>query len=925
MLGHHPTAMAWLSESALVIAATPEPKPEVDQSDCNQNVVSTSSSNVIFIFTLTSAADKQMQIGNVSQMDQLPLLAMAASPNKGVLLQSQAGGLQALPSKPNAHLVPLPSLPQPCPVLLAAPLNSFQDETPAAVGLVASGNLYWGETLLATDATSVAVRRSGAGGPFLLYTTRTHFLYTIPFSELGQTLQATSANVSNRPLRKQGMGHARQENLYSQMHAAMKPALLAQGPHARRIEQGGRLVAAPPGSHTAILQMPRGNLETVCPRPLVVAAIADALQGHEYDRAWELAVDNRVDLNLLVDYCWPAFLDHTADFVGQVPGDQDQADLLAALRPGSTAEATGLYGGLLLSVHTVDPQGHDDVQSSNHFVPEDKVAVVSRAVREALQARSAAAYLRPIVTSHAITGDLKGALAAIKEAKEAQLLHSSPGADSSLPDGHAETTDNNELEAKAPTAEEGMKHLLLVTDFEKLYRAALGMYDLELAFMVVAHSQRDPGEYLLELQQWAAIRQVPLRQHALNLHLRRFSLAMRDLVDAGPDHFQRAIDLARDKGLLRELMKLVEQDESQWKQVAEVYAATLSKRNMHEDAAVAYLAAKLPEQALGSYRAAGEWRMAFMLAGRLRWDEGRTHKMAEEMVAGLSSLGQLASAAALAMQHLNDVDGAVSLLAQARHWRSALHVSYRHRRSDLLETVIGPAAAEAASTGLSDFRESLERVDKYLTRYKHVRQQHAALEAAMADVGEAGHSVMPDDATEVDDAASMVSGLSAYAASTAATSTAASTGRPASTVGGRKPQRNKQKANKRMKIKQGSPHEQVALAHHITSLAVSPEDCNSSSQLTELLILLGHQQDAQLLQQRLSQLIAQQSEAAAWVAANPPSSQDQQQQQQQPNALGPAQSGQVVPELPGHTMAQGWLVKGQWLQPAESTPSHPSG
>ena len=84
--------------------------------------------------------------------------------------------------------------------------------------------------------------------------------------------------VACRPLRKQGMGHTRQENLYSQMHAAMKPALLAQGPHARRIEQGGRLVAAPPGGHTAILQMPRGNLETVCPRPLVVAAIADALQ-----------------------------------------------------------------------------------------------------------------------------------------------------------------------------------------------------------------------------------------------------------------------------------------------------------------------------------------------------------------------------------------------------------------------------------------------------------------------------------------------------------------------------------------------------------------------------------------------------------------------------------------------------------------------
>ena len=54
----------------------------------------------------------------------------------------------------------------------------------------------------------------------------------------------------------------------------------------------------------------------------------------------------------------------------------------------------------------------------------------------------------------------------------------------------------------------------------------------------------------------------------------------------------------------------------------------------------------------------------------------------------------------------------------------------RHRRSDLLETVIGPSAAEAASNGLSDYRESLERVQKYLTRYKHVREQRAALEVS---------------------------------------------------------------------------------------------------------------------------------------------------------------------------------------------------
>ncbi len=71
------------------------------------------------------------------------------------------------------------------------------------------------------------------------------------------------------------------------------------------------------------------------------------------------------------------------------------------------------------------------------------------------------------------------------------------------------------------------------------------------------------------------------------------------------------------QGLLRELMKQVEKNEGQWKAAAEAYAATLSKRNMHEDAAVAFLAAKLPEQALASYRSAGQWHMAFALAGML--------------------------------------------------------------------------------------------------------------------------------------------------------------------------------------------------------------------------------------------------------------------------------------------------------------------
>ena len=73
------------------------------------------------------------------------------------------------------------------------------------------------------------------------------------------------------------------------------------------------------------------------------------------------------------------------------------------------------------------------------------------------------------------------------------------------------------------------------------------MYELELAFMVIAHSQRDPGEYMLQLQQFAAQPEGPLRMHALDMHLGRWRHALSDLLRAGPERFEQALTLASDK------------------------------------------------------------------------------------------------------------------------------------------------------------------------------------------------------------------------------------------------------------------------------------------------------------------------------------------------------------------------------------------
>ena len=75
---------------------------------------------------------------------------------------------------------------------------------------------------------------------------------------------------------------SKRHNHYADMHAAMRghAAAVPSGNilKARAVEQGSVIVAAPPDGIAVVLQLPRGNLETVYPRSLVLPAVASAVQ-----------------------------------------------------------------------------------------------------------------------------------------------------------------------------------------------------------------------------------------------------------------------------------------------------------------------------------------------------------------------------------------------------------------------------------------------------------------------------------------------------------------------------------------------------------------------------------------------------------------------------------------------------------------------
>lgn len=73
-----------------------------------------------------------------------------------------------------------------------------------------------------------------------------------------------------------------------------------------------------PSSFSLILQMPRGNLETVFPRALVVAGIRRSIEAKDYKTAFVACRTQRVDLNILHDHAPEQFIQNVALFIEQV-------------------------------------------------------------------------------------------------------------------------------------------------------------------------------------------------------------------------------------------------------------------------------------------------------------------------------------------------------------------------------------------------------------------------------------------------------------------------------------------------------------------------------------------------------------------------------------------------------------------------------
>lgn len=100
----------------------------------------------------------------------------------------------------------------------------------------------------------------------------------------------------------------------------------------RSIERGGRLVTVMPSTFAVILQMPRGNLETIYPRALVLAGIRSSIDKKDYRSAFLACRSQMVDMNILHDYAPAQFMENILLFIDQVKKVDFIDDFLSRLK-----------------------------------------------------------------------------------------------------------------------------------------------------------------------------------------------------------------------------------------------------------------------------------------------------------------------------------------------------------------------------------------------------------------------------------------------------------------------------------------------------------------------------------------------------------------------------------------------------------------
>ncbi|PLW50050.1 hypothetical protein PCANC_08193 [Puccinia coronata f. sp. avenae] len=533
-------------------------------------------------------------------------------------------------------------------------ISSDDSRQSRALGLTASGKLFLNQELVANDCSSFT-----ADSDHLLYTTFSHQLNFIELSGLFQ-----SENVSS------DLGGSAVEPSQA---ARFTPSMV------RAVERGSMIITSVPSSMKVILQMPRGNLEAIHPRPMVLRCIClDFLKNGRWKEAFMQCRMHKIDFNLLIDFDRKKFLEEgVAGLVTQVDNNDHFGLFLSSLKPlDVTAELYPIVQNWKSSHVKELPSSMSDDQKIN--------TVCDLMVQQLMQKQVQWGYINSILTAMVCRKppDYKSALGLLTPLR------------SEFPD----------------KVEDAVKYIIFLSDVNELYKFALSMYDLSLVILIAQHSQKDPKEYLPFLQSLRDL-DLNMRKFKIDDHLGNYASGLRHLSAVHDVHFDAVVRYTQLHALYSLALDLYSSDAEKTKTLRNIQGDWLMETNKPFEAGLAFTLAEEIEKAVEGYRQAEGWQEMFALIIQHPESFDMTEN-AKDMANRLAASGRSLEAATVLLEFADDVELAVSALCDGQAFSQAIRTSLSKSRPTLITEVILPAAEEFSQS----FLEELDQLQEDLTK-----------------------------------------------------------------------------------------------------------------------------------------------------------------------------------------------------------------
>lgn len=459
----------------------------------------------------------------------------------------------------------------------------------------------------------------------------------------------------------------------------------------RTIERGASVVTVIPSMYAVVLQMPRGNLETIYPRVMVVAGIRKSVGELNYRGAFIACQNHQVDLNILYDDDPGLWKGNVEKFIDQLKKPSWLDEFIQKLKEEDVTKT--LYQDsslpeLVTNGHAVSP----------NVVKTSKVNGICDALVDILK-KKPAAYQQNIITAHVCKRppDLVAALTMVSDLRK-----------------------TSQEEADLAVA-----HLCFLTDTTRLYDAALALYDLELTLLVAQNAQRDPREYMPFLQSLQAL-PVLRRQYTIDNYLKKYAKALESL-HALEVHDEVEAYVVK-HNLYTAAIDLYVHDAANLRRVTRSYADYLATQSQHQAAATLYESLSDNEAAYPLYALAHQWREALTCACLVPLSEDKLQALARSLATTCTEESRdYRSAATIHLEYLTESVVAAELLCKGSYFaEAALLLSHPGRNlAAQIPIVIDPMLTKKFGEIIELIAECRSQLSSQIPRIEELRIKKA--------------------------------------------------------------------------------------------------------------------------------------------------------------------------------------------------------